>query len=475
MVWTAKDGKLHGLNASGWAPEDLTIEFLKQKGIERLPPHSIHTVTVPGAVAGWAALHLRYGKLPWKTLFQAAIAHAREGFPVSERVALLWNQLSEIESLHKPEGGPAIFLPDGKPPQVGQVFRNPDLAKAFSLIASQGADTVYRGTIAQSILETSRKNGGTMQASDLSEWTPEWVEPISTTYRGWRIYELPPNGSGIGALEMLNVMETEDISRWPARSPEVLHWGIESMRVAWADLWRYVSDPRFVNVPVKPMLSKEYARRRGDAIDKSRANCGVVASEELISGGNTTYLAVVDKDGNIASWIQSLATSFGSQVNVEGMGFHLQNRGGYFRLDAKHANALAPRKRPFHTIIPAFMETGDLHIGFGIMGGPTQPYSHAQFVSNIADHRMNIQAAMDEPRFVPGKGCEVAMESRIPNESRETLTQRGHKVTSVGPFNTVGVGVGQAVMRDTGRGVNYGASDARGDGAAIPQSIVTGK
>ena len=472
MVWTAKDGKLQGLNASGWAPKDLTIEFLKRKGMEKMPAQGIHSVTVPGAVAGWAALHARYGKLPWKTLFQAAIAHAREGFPVTERIVRSWNQASGIKLLQQPEGGPSVFLPNGKPPQVGQLFRNPGLAKAYSLIASEGADSVYRGTVAQSILETSRKCGGTLQSADFTEWTPEWVEPISTAYRGWTVYELPPNGSGIGALEMLNVLETENLSQWKPRSPDLLHWGIESMRVAYADLWRYVSDPRFVTVPVKPILSKEYARRRAASIDRSQANCKVSAGEDLISGGNTTYLAVVDKEGNIASWIQSLAGTFGSHVNVEGMGFHLQNRGSYFRLDPKHANALAPRKRPFHTIIPAFLEKGNVRIGFGIMGGPTQPYTHAQFVSNIADFGMNIQAAMDEPRYAPGTGCAVTMESRVPVESREELSKRGHKLNVVGPFNTSGVGVGQAVMRDLAREVNYGASDARGDGAAIPQPVV---
>ncbi len=313
-----------------------------------------------------------------------------------------------------------------------------------------------------------------MQASDLTDWEPEWVTPISTNYRGWTVYELPPNGSGIGALEMLNIMEAGDLSKWPANGADSLHWRIESMHLAWADLWKHVSDPRFVKVPVSPMLSKEYARRRASTIDHARANCAAASGEELSTSGNTTYLSVIDKDGNIASWIQSLAGAGGSGVNVRSMGFHLQNRGAYFRLDPAHANALVPQKRPLHTIIPAFLEKGDMHIGFGIMGGPTQPYSHAQFVSNIADYGMNVQAAMDAPRFAPASSrndCAVNMESRVTLEVQEALRRRGHIVKVLGTFTTTGVGVGQAVMRDAANSVNYGASDARGDGSAIPQGL----
>jgi gamma-glutamyltranspeptidase/glutathione hydrolase len=312
-----------------------------------------------------------------------------------------------------------------------------------------------------------------MQGADLSEWQPEWVDPISTTYRGWTIYELPPNGSGIGALEMLNIMEAREISKWPAGSTDALHWRIEAMHLAYADLWHTVSDPRHVQVPVGRLTSKEFARKRADTISMERANCSAVPSEELTTSGNTTYLAVIDRDGNVASWIQSIANAWGSGVNVEGMGFHLQNRGSYFRLDSKHANALVPRKRPFHTIIPAFMEKGSLHAGFGIMGGPSQPYAHGQFVSNVADYGMNIQAAMDAARFSPARdnSCRVGIESRIPAATLEALRQRGHDWTDAGLFDMRGVGVGQVVMRDSAQRVNYGASDARGDGAAIPEPL----
>ncbi|MBM3764669.1 MAG: gamma-glutamyltransferase family protein [Acidobacteria bacterium] len=469
MVWTASDKKLSGLNASGWAAKAQSIGAMKKLGFRSMPQRGIHTVTVPGAAAGWAAMHARYGRLPWRDLFRAAIYYAREGFPVTERIQQSWGASeATLKSLRALEAAPEIFLPGGKPPAVGQVFKNPMLARAFTLLAAQGPDVVYRGEIAKAILATSKKLGGMLDARDLAEWTPEWVTPISSTYRGWRLYELPPNGSGIGAIEMLNMIETRPLEKKDAAA---YHWQIEAMKLAYADLWQYSSDPRFVDVPMRSMLSKEYAAKRASAIDMAKAKCDVAPGVDLITSGNTTYLAVVDKEGNIASWIQSISAGWGSAVAVDGMGFHLQNRGSYFKLDAKHANALAPRKRPQHTIIPAFLEKGDLHVGFGIMGGPTQPYSHAQFVSNIADFGMNIQAAMDAPRFAPtGSTCTIAIESRVPAAVRGALTKLGHKLNDRGAFATSGVGVGQAVMRDQAVGVNYGASDARGDGAAIPES-----
>ena len=468
MVWTARDKKLAGLNASGWAAKAQSIDAMTKLGFKAMPQRGIHTATVPGAAAGWAAMHGRYGKLPWKELFGAAIYYAREGFPVTERIQASWGASeATLKELRRAEAAPEIFLPGDKPPAVGQIFKNPALARAFSLLATHGPEAVYKGEIAKSILATSKKLGGLLEAKDLAEWKPEWVEPISSTYRGWRLFELPPNGSGIGAIEMLNMVEMRPLAK---KDEAAYHWQIEAMKLAYADLWQYSSDPRFVEVPMRSMLSKEYAAKRATSIDMTKAKCDVEPSVDLITSGNTTYLAVVDKEGNIASWIQSIAGGWGSAVAVDGMGFHLQNRGMYFKLDAKHANALAPRKRPQHTIIPAFLEKGDLHIGFGIMGGPTQPYSHAQFVSNIADFGMNIQGAMDAPRFAPtGSTCTIAIESRVPAAVRGALTKMGHKLNDRGVFATSGVGVGQAVMRDQAAGVNYGASDARGDGAAIPE------
>jgi gamma-glutamyltranspeptidase/glutathione hydrolase len=474
LYWDAKTQKLYGLNSSGWAPKGMTLEYFAKKGVKTMPSSGIDSATVPGCVAGWAAIHKRFGKLPWKTLFEAAIHYANEGFPVTERIAVSWGGANVLR-LSLPEGAPEIFLPKGAAPEQGQVFRNPALAKAMTLIAEQGPAAFYRGDIAKAIIAVERKLGGSMELSDLAEFEPEWVEPISTTYRGWRVFELPPNGQGIGALEMLNVMETARLPEHQAMSAAALHWKIESMRIAYSDMRKYVSDPRFVKVPVDRMLSKDYARGRAAAIDPDRAQCKTVAGDISVSG-NTTYLAAVDADGNIASWIQSVSGLWGSAVAVPGFGFHLQNRGASFKLDPQHANVLVPRKRPFHTIIPGFAQKDGRFMGFGIMGGPVQPLSHAQFISNIADHGMNLQAAMEAPRFTearatPGRaseGCEVSIESRVPAEVRQALERRGHKITDLGPYNIAYAGTGQAVMHDSGAKVNFAASDPRGDGAAVP-------
>ena len=478
LYWDAKSGKLYGLNASGWAPKGMTIEYLSKKGAKTMPTTGIDSVTVPGCVAGWAAIHKRFGKLPWKTLFEPAIHYASEGFPVTERIAAAWGGATNEKRLNLKEGAPEIFLPGGKVPTQGQVFRNPALGKAMALVASQGAAAFYRGDIAKAIVGAERALGGSMELADLAEFEPEWVEPISTTYRGWRVFELPPNGQGIGALEMLNLMETAKLGDYAAMSAEALHWKIESMRIAYTDLRKYVSDPRFVKVPAGQMLSKEYARRRAAGINPERAQCKTEPGDLSISGGNTTYLATVDSDGNIASWIQSVSGLWGSAVAVPGFGFHLHNRGGGFKLDPQHANALVPRKRPFHTIIPGFAEKDGQRMGFGIMGGPVQPLSHAQFISNFVDHGMNLQAAMEAPRFIEARasqgrkleGCEVGMETRVPVAVRQGLEQRGHKIDELGPYNIMYAGTGQAVLHDTATGVNLAASDPRGDGAAIPES-----
>ncbi|MFN7922814.1 MAG: gamma-glutamyltransferase [Bryobacteraceae bacterium] len=477
LYWDAKSGRLYGLNASGWTPKGMTLEYFAKKGVKSMPGSGIDSATVPGCVAGWAAIHKRFGKLPWKTLFEPAIQYATEGFPVTERIAASWGGETNLKRLRLKEGAPEIFLPNGEVPVQGQVFKNPALAKAYQLIAAQGASAFYRGDIAKAIIAAERELGGSMEASDLADWQPEWVEPISTTYRGWRVYELPPNGQGIGALEMLNLMEQGKLGDYPAMSAEALHWKIESMRIAYTDLRKYVSDPRFVKVPVTQMLSKEYAKQRAAGIDPERAQCKTVPGDMNLTG-NTTYLAAVDSDGNIASWIQSVSGLWGSAVAVPGFGFHLHNRGGGFKLDPAHANAIAPHKRPFHTIIPGFAEKDGKRIGFGIMGGPVQPLSHAQFISNLVDHGMNLQGALEAPRFVEARasggrkleGCEVGMESRVPAEVRAALAQRGHKIDDMGAYNIMYTGTGQAVMHDSATHVNFAASDARGDGAAIPES-----
>ena len=466
IYWESKTGKLYGLNASGWAPRGLTIAHVKAKDATEMPIQGIDSVTVPGAVAGWHALHERFGKMAWKDLFQPAISYADEGYPVPEIIASYWKDSADWFA--NDAEGRRVYLPGGKPPAVGQIFENHDLAKALRLVATNGADAFYKGAIARAIVKTSQSLGGTMAADDLAEFSPEWVEPISTTYRDWKVYELPPNGQGMAALEMLNIMETTPASPDGPLSVAELHKKIEAMKLAYADLGRYNADPRFAKIPVKGMLSKEYARDRAKLINPGKANCEVAAGAPPFS--DTTYLSVVDREGNIVSLIQSNYEAFGSGIVVRGMGFVLQDRGALFSLDAASPNALAPRKRPFHTIIPAFMERGDQHIGFGIMGGANQPLAHAQFVSNVVDYGMNIQEAMENARFTvsPQSVCNIVIESRVPLEVRQRLSAMGHQLDVRREYTTA-MGRGQAVLHDSKAKVNYGASDARADGAAVPE------
>jgi gamma-glutamyltranspeptidase/glutathione hydrolase len=465
IYWDAKSGKLYGLNSSGWAPQGLTLEHMKSKGATKMPLRTIDSVTVPGAVAGWNALHERFGKSPWKDLFQSAIFYADHGYPVPELIHGFWAEAPQVFA-NDPEGQ-RVYLPNGHPPDIGEIFHNPDLAKTLRLIANSGADAYYKGEIAQAILSTSKALGGTMSAADLADFKPEWVEPISTTYRDWTVYELPPNGQGMAALEMLNIMETAPASPDGPLSVAELHKKIEAMKLAYADLERYDADPRFAKVPVKGLLSKEYAKERAKLIEPDRANCDVSYGAPR---SDTTYLTAVDRDGNIVSLIQSNYEGFGSGITVRGAGFVLQDRGALFSLDPDSPNVLAPRKRPFHTIIPAFMQRGEQHIGFGIMGGANQPLAHAQFVSNIADYGMNVQQALENARFTvhPQRGCNIVIESRVKPDVREKLAAMGHKFRVDEEYST-SMGRGNAVVHDSRTNVNYGGSDARADGSAEPE------
>jgi gamma-glutamyltranspeptidase/glutathione hydrolase len=469
IYWDAKSGKLYGLNASGWAPRKLSVEFLSQQGITSMPHEGIHSVTVPGVVDGWSQAHKRFGRLPWKDLFASAIYHAEHGYPVTEIVHAYWG--ADEGKLQKTSEARKVFLPGGKVPELGDKFANPDLAKALHLIAEQGRDAFYKGAIAQAIVNTSATFGGTMQLDDLADFSAEWVEPISIDYRGWKVYELPPNVQGMAALEMLNIMETFPPDPAGPQGTVELHKKIEAMKLAYADLYRYNADQRFAKVPVQGLLSKSYAGGRAKLVDPNKANCDPGAGTPSTS--DTTYLAVVDKEGNIASLIQSNYSGFGSGVVVNGMGFALQNRGALFTLDGKHPNVLQPRKRPFHTIIPAFMERGDVHIGFGIMGGANQPLAHAQFVSNFVDYGMNLQGALEAPRFtVAGNtvSCEIVIESRVKPDVLDALRAKGHKLNVRGDY-TVLMGRGQAVMHNTKTGMNWAGSDPRADGVAEPEPI----
>jgi gamma-glutamyltranspeptidase / glutathione hydrolase len=467
IVYDAKANKLYGLNASGWAPRGLTIEFLRKQGIREMPQHGVHAITVPGAVDGWHALAEKFGRKKLSEDLAAAIRTAEDGFPVPEWTAVYW--AGDVDLLRSDEAASKVYLPGDHAPRVGEVFRNPDLAWSLQQISEHGRDAFYRGAIAQKILETMKHHNGTMTAEDLAAYSSEFVEPISTTYREWTVYEMPPNGSGIAALEMLNIMETFPLGQFGFGSTKALHAMIEAKKLAYADMAKYVADPRGQKIPVAALLSKDWAKQRAQLIDAEHAKCDVGAGE-LPGGSDTTYLSVVDRDGNMVSLIQSNYSAFGSGIVAAGTGFVLHNRGGLFTLDSASPNALAGRKRPRHTIIPGFAQKGDTRVAFGIMGGWNQSQAHAQFIANIADFKMNIQAAMEAPRFSKHtfEGCDVMMENRFSAAARNDLSAKGHKIQVLGTYSS-GVGGGQAVLRDFTSGVNYGASDPRKDGQAAAE------
>ncbi len=469
IYWDAKSGKLYGLNASGWAPKALTIDYLKSKGVTQMPEGGIDTVTVPGAVEGWNKLHERFGHMAWGDLFAPAIFYADNGFAVQELIGMDWRAAAGAKLKTDPETR-RVFLVHDEAPQMGEIFKNPELGKTLGLLAAGGPQAFYTGAIAKAILATSRELGGPMTAEDLQDFSAEWVEPISTIYRGWKVYELPPNGQGMAALEMLNILEQFSPATAGPLSVEELHKKIEAMKLAYADLARYNADPRFAKVPVAGLLSKEYAKERAQLVNTGKANCDTDSGRPPAS--DTTYLTAVDREGNIVSLIQSNFSSFGSGITVRGMGFLLQNRGALFVLDPGKPDALAGHKRPFHTIIPAFMERGDDRIGFGIMGGANQPLAHAQFVSNVVDYGMNLQAAMETARFTVRSnfniGCKILIEDRVPAEVRQQLTNMGHQLDVRGDFSLY-MGRGQAIDHNTKTGLNFAASDARTDGSAEPE------
>ena len=474
IIYEAKTGKLYGLNASGWAPTGLTIDFLAKKGVTKMPLRGIYSVTVPGAVAGWDAMHKRFGRLPLSRLLEPTIYYAEEGFPVTEIISDFWGSERAMPAFKIHPNAMKLYKPNGQAPKPGDVFRNPDLASSLKRIAVSGRDGFYEGVTAEAIVAISKELGGTMTMADLSEYQPEWVEPISTDYHGWKVSELPPNGQGIAVLAMLNIMERFPLAKWGPNSAQSLHTMIEAKKLAYADLLSYVGDPRFSKMPVPEMISKPLAAERAKLIDSNRALCKVVPSN-LIStgkmpGADTIYLSVIDREGNMVSFIQSIFQGFGSGVVPNGSGYMLHDRGGLFTLERNHPNSLAPRKRPINTIIPGFMQKGDLRIAFGIMGGWNQAQAHAQFVSNVVDHGMNIQAALEEPRFtkLTFEGCDVQIESRVPEATRSELIKLGHDVRVAAPFSQR-VGGGQAVLSN-GQGIHFGASDPRKDGAALPES-----
>jgi gamma-glutamyltranspeptidase/glutathione hydrolase len=471
IVWDAKTKKLYGLNASGRSPYAATLELYQSKGLKEVPAFGPLSWSVPGCVDGWDALRKRFGTKPWSQLLAPAIAYAEEGFPVSEIITHEWR--SSAPSLARIPSSAACYLPGGAAPEAGAVYRNPGLARSLRAIAEGGRDAFYRGPLADAIVAYSEQVGGLFSRKDFEDHSSTWVEPVSTNYRGYDVWELPPNTQGIATLQMLNLLEPYDLKAMGAFSAEALHLMIEAKKLAYEDRAKYYCDPEFAKVPVAELISKAYAAKRAPLIQREHANETPVPGEPLAA--DTIYLTVVDKEFNAVSLIQSNYQGFGSQHVPGDLGFALQNRGCLFALDAAHANRLAPHKRPFHTIIPGFVtKDGKPWLSFGLMGGDMQAQGHAQVICNMIDFGMDVQDAGDAPRFrhlgsseptgsrATGAGS-VALESGITPETRRALEAKGHRlVTSRGGF-----GGYQAIRIDVERGVLIGGSDPRKDGCAL--------
>lgn len=469
LVWDAEEQELIGLNASGRAPKAMTIKQIEDKGLERIPPFGPLPVTVPGAVDGWFMLSERFGTLPMSELLTPAIITAKEGFPVSELVAY-YLKLNQQRIGHYP-GFEQTFTNNGDTPKKGDVFRNPFLAATYEKIASGGRDAFYKGDIARIIGAFVEQQGGLLTYDDLAAHQSDWVEPVSTNYRGFDVWELPPNGQGIAALQILNIMEQFDVQSMGFGSVDYIHAFIEAKKLAFADRAKFYADPEFNVIPVTQLISKFYAQRRFKEIDMQTAAKRVDAG---LHDGDTIYLTVADRSGNMVSLIQSNYRGMGSGMIPTELGFVLQNRGEMFSLNSEHFNALAPNKRPFHTIIPAFVtRNGKPYMSFGVMGGGAQPQMHAQIMMNIIDFGMNLQEAGDAPRILHSgssqpegdqmtDGGYVSLESGFAATVRRDLMRRGHVIRdSHGAF-----GGYQAIMLHPEQGVYYGASESRKDGHA---------
>jgi gamma-glutamyltranspeptidase/glutathione hydrolase len=472
MVWEPEAKKLHGLNGSGRSPASLTLEHLRGLGLETIPARGPLPVTVPGCVDGWFALHARFGRLPIEDLLAPAIALAREGFPVTAVIAQHWEENAKV--LREWPGFADVFLPDGRAPRKGEVFFNHHLADTYAQLAENGRDAFYRGAIARTIEAYLREHGGFLTAADLGEHRSEWVEPVSTRYRGYDVYELPPNGQGIAALQMLNVLEEYDLASMGFGSAEYLHLLIESKKLAFEDRARWYADPAFAPAPVAALLSKDYAAKRRARIDRTKAAKLVPPGDPVPGGGDTIYLTTADQDGMMVSLIQSNYRGMGSGMTPPGLGFCLQDRGELFDLEPGRPNSYAPRKRPFHTIIPAFVaKDGAPWLSFGVMGGAMQPQGHVQILVNLIDFGMDLQEAGDAPRVRHDGSSEptgermtdggtVLLEEGFAAEVRAELARRGHALAP----GDGGFGGYQAIARDPVSGGWIGASESRKDGCA---------
>ncbi|MDF2176756.1 gamma-glutamyltransferase [Aliiglaciecola sp. CAU 1673] len=469
IVWDAKTSKLYGLNASGRSPRSLTLKYFKDKGMTKIPAHGPLPVSVPGAVDGWFELHQKFGSLPMTDILSPAIGYAKQGFPVSELIA--YYMAKSAPTLGQFPGFKETYMPNGRTPRKGEVFKNPDLAATYEKIATGGRDAFYRGDIARVIAAYMKEQGGFLSYDDLAAHKSEWVEPVSTNYRGYDVWELPPNGQGIAALQILNILEGFDIPGMGFGSADYIHTFVEAKKLAFEDRAKYYADPAFNQIPVDWLISKEYAAKRRQLIESGKAAKRYDAGKYQ---GDTIYMTVADKDGNMVSLIQSNYRGMGSGMTPTGLGFVLQDRGEMFSLQEEHFNVYAPGKRPFHTIIPAFVTRhGQPWLSFGVMGGGTQPQMHAQIIINLIDFGMNLQEAGDAPRILHSGSSEptdekmtdggyVSLESGIDYKVRRTLMEKGHTLTDeVGSF-----GGYQAIMRDPQTGVYYGASESRKDGQA---------
>jgi gamma-glutamyltranspeptidase/glutathione hydrolase len=473
IVWDARTQRLYGLNASGRSPYALTLDHFRSNHLDKIPERGPLSISTPGCVDGWFQLHQRFGSLPMAKVLSYAVEQARDGFPVSEVIAFDW--AVNASSIKQQPGFAATYLPNDQAPRKGAIFRNPALAETLSRVASGGRDAFYRGEVARAIEKFVRANGGFLSERDFAEHKSEWVEPVSTSYRGYDVWELPPNTQGIAALEMLNILEGYDLRRFGFGSKEHVHYFVEAKKLAFEDRARFYADPDFSKAPVRELISKEYASVRRKLIDPEHAAKSYEPGNPLLNHGDTIYLTTADKEGNMVSLIQSLYFGFGSGVCPDGLGFALQDRGALFNLQEGEANSYAPHKRPFHTIIPAFItQGGKPFISFGVMGGQMQPQGHVQIVLNLIDFGMNLQEAGDAPRIQhtglseptgekAKDGGQVSLEFGFRPETERDLVGMGHKN---GRAVTGSFGGYQAIMVDLTNHVYYGASESRKDGQA---------
>jgi len=464
LIYLRKENKVIGMNASGRAPYRATLSGFHDRGIKAMPERGILSVTVPGALHGWAQVLERYGNLKLADVFDDAIDYAENGFPVTEVIAGEWKSAEKV--LLSEQSSSKTYLIDERAPRPGEVFRNKDLARTFRTILDNGIETLYEGELCETIVEFSRQKEGLLSLQDFRDHTTTWVKPISCNYRGYTVYEMPPNGQGITALEMLNILEGYDIGCLGHNSPEYLHILIEAKKIAFSDRDDFVTDPEFEDVPIDRLLSKEYAKRcRGRIADDKALVLPSLSSQTR--GSDTVYVAAADQDGNGVSFISSNYMSFGSGMVVDGTGIVLQNRGNSFSLDPNHPNRLEPHKRPMHTIIPGMVfKDGKFLMSFGVMGGDMQPQGHVQFLVNLIDFKMNLQEAVDAPRVRHLQGMEVYLEDGISRQTASSLREKGHQIVRTAPVVNE-VGGGQAIYLDSSQNVLLGASDRRKDGWAV--------